>query len=325
MASQSSAQGVDSLNQNDAQGRKHGLWKKYDGDTLVYRGQFDHGKPMGLFERYYPDGSVQAKITYGPADKAKAKIYFPETGGLMAEGNYLDQTRDSVWNFYGEDGSLASRETYARGKKQGLTTIYFGDGSVSEEVMYRDDVKNGSWKQYYPNGHLQMEATVVDGIRYEGKFATYYDDGIKRTEGKYVNGNREGSWYEFNDNGSVRVITVYRGGQPTEEHYRNGTFEEYWPDDVLRSKYTYVDGKRHGNFEEWYNQGQWKTEMRTDDRGTRYPVQTLEGAQLRLKGRYNRGERDGEFVYYNEDGTVWKREVYDNGELVNTRMVGKGR
>lgn len=324
MASETSAQDNDSLNQTDAQGRKHGLWKKYEGGTLVYRGQFDHGRPVGIFERYYEEGSLQAKILYGVGGKATAKIYYPETGDLMAEGNYIDQERDSVWNFYGEDGGLASRESYDHGKKHGMTTIFFGDGSVSEEVLYRDNVKNGLWKQYYPNGHLQMEATVVDGVSYEGKFTTYYDDGIKRTEGKYVDGNREGSWYEFNDDGSVRVITVYRNGQPAGVHYRNGTFEEYWPDDVLRSKYTYVEGKRNGNFEEWYNQGRWQTEMRVDDTGTKYPVQTLEGAQMRLTGRYNRGERDGEFVYYNDDGTVWKREIYDNGELKNTKTVGKG-
>ena len=314
---------ADTLNQTDAQGRKHGYWIKREKGVPVFEGRFEHGRPVGEFKRYYEDGSIQAVLRYRADGVAEARMYHPGSGGVMALGNYVDQERDSVWTFYTEEGGPASRESYRKGVKHGVSTVYYADGSVSEEVTFADGVKDGPWKQYYPNGNLRMEATVEDGIRYVGKFTTYYEDGIKRTEGKYVDGDREGSWYEFNDNGSVRVITVYRNGHPAETHYRNGTFETYWADDILRSKYVYEDGKRHGPFEEWYNQGRWKTERRVDNRGMEYPVQVLEGTQMRLKGRYHRGEKDGEFVYYTEEGKVWKREVYDKGELTDTKNFRK--
>ena len=309
---------TDTLNRSDANGRKHGYWINHENGALNYEGRFSHGKPVGEFKHYYPDGSLQALIFHRPDEVSTAEIHYPEGGGVMARGNYVNQKRDSVWNFYGENGDITSRESYLRGEKHGVSTVFFSDGSVSEEVTYKNNVKNGPWKQYYPNGHLRMAANVVDGVRYEGTFNTYYEDGIKRTEGKYVDGDREGSWYEFNDNGSVRVITVYRNGHPAQTHYRNGTFEEYWSDDILRSKYTYVDGKRNGPFEEWYNQGHWRTERRVDNRGMEYPVQVLVGTQMRLKGRYNAGEKDGEFVYYTEEGKVWKKEIYDGGVLVRS-------
>lgn len=305
-------------NQVDSQGRKHGVWEEfYQNGTVKYRGEFSHGQPVGEMKRYYDDGSLQAVLVHRKDDVTYAELYYPEKKQLMAEGKYLEKERDSVWTFYSQAGVLTSREAYSEGEKQGLTEIYYEDGSVSEKIHFVDDVKHGVWEQYFPDGNPKLKATVVDGVMYDGEYITYYPDGTKMMEGEYVDGKKESSWYHFNEDGSIEVIYVYRSDKVVEKHFKNGTFETYWPNDIKRSVYSYKDGEKHGPFQEWYNQGEWRDEERVDNFGNRYPVQKLYDTQLRMKGKYRNGELHGEVIYYDEDGSVEKTEVYQEGELID--------
>jgi antitoxin component YwqK of YwqJK toxin-antitoxin module len=38
-----------------------------------------------------------------------------------------------------------------------------------------------------------------------------------------------------------------------------------------------------------------------------------------ISGMYKQQKYDGEWIWYREDGTVTKREVYENGALVNSK------
>jgi hypothetical protein len=52
------------VNQTDAQGKKHGEWiVYYEGSSVPrYKGQFEHGKPVGKFVHYYPTSVVKMII-----------------------------------------------------------------------------------------------------------------------------------------------------------------------------------------------------------------------------------------------------------------------
>ena len=39
--------------------------------------------------------------------------------------------------------------------------------------------------------------------------------------------------------------------------------------------------------------------------------------KISIEGIFNNGLMDGNWVYYNEDGELWKEEKYNNGELIN--------
>jgi len=309
---------VGQINQKDSEGKKHGLWeKRYENGETQYRGKFEHGEPVGIFRRFYDDGSLQAVIEYTDSHTNYATLYYPEVEVKMAEGKYTEQERDSVWTFYSEEGILTSRETYKNGDKEGLTEIFYADGSISERSMFKEDVKHGIWEQYFNNGNPKLKANVVDGVKYDGKYTTYYPDGIKMEEGNYIDGKKESSWYLFNEDGSVHIIYVYREDEIENEFPKNGTFETYWPNDIQRSEYTYKNGKRHGKFKEWFNKGEWKNEERVDETGNPYPVQKLYGIQLKREGTFKDGKLHGEIITYNEDGSVKKKVVYNMGEIVD--------
>lgn len=311
-------QGVGQINQNDSEGKKHGLWEKqYENGEIQYRGNFEHGIPVGTFRRYYDDGSLQAVIDYRSPGENYATLYYPEIELKMAEGKYIDQERDSIWTFYSEEGVLTSKESYEDGDKEGMTEIYYSDGSISERMMFKNDLKNGLWEQYFNNGNPKLKAYVVDGVKYDGKYTTYYPDGIKLQEGQYVDGKKESSWYLFNEDGSVHIIYVYRSDKIEEEFPKNGTFEMFWPNDIQRSEYAYKNGKRDGKFKEWFNMGEWKNEERIDEAGNPYPVQKLYGTRLKREGAFKEGKLHGEIITYKEDGTIKKKAIYNMGEIVD--------
>jgi len=305
-------------NRVDSEGNKHGDWLETNDDGIpIYRGQFEHGNPVGTFERYHEDGSLQAVLRYKNQRETYAKLFYPGGEVVMAEGKYLNQKRDSSWSFYSTEGVLTSKESYKKGQKEGLTEIYYADGSISERIHFEDGVKHGVWEQYFENGQPKLKAKVVDGVMYDGQYTAYYPEGRKMVEGKYVDGKKESSWYHFNEDGSIEIIYVYRGDRVAEEYPKNGVFEEYWPNDIKRSEYTYKEGKKHGPFREWYNKGEWRDEERVDEFGNRYPVQKLHGTQLRREGEYREGELHGEVITYEEDGSVKEKNTYEMGDLVD--------
>ncbi len=305
-------------NEVDDQGRKQGKWTKFDASgNMVYRATFKDDKPVGEMTRFYEDGSKQAVLNFVTPTKAKAKLYYPDKGGLMAEGNYLNQERDSVWLFYNPTGELASRETFSNGIRQGEAIVYFQDGSIAEKSTYEDGVQNGKWLQFFENGNLKLEATVVDGVSYEGEYVSYYPKGTKMLKGKYQDGKKESSWYHFNEDGSIEIIYVYRYGKVISEHRKNGTFDEYYPDDIKKSSVTFKDGKKNGPFVEYYHQGEWVESESLDEYGNPRKVQKLEGIQVEREGTYKDDVLHGEVKYYKENGRLDRIERYDMGELID--------
>ncbi len=305
------------INRTDAKHRKQGVWEKFHPETgkVAYRANFKDGVPVGKTQRYYEDGSLQAEVTHTGKERDRAKLYYP-TGVLMARGVYIRQERDSVWQMYDESGKLRSDETYRDGKKNGLARLYNSTGTVIEKVYYKDDFRHGDWEQYYDDGKLRLKCHVVDGLFYEGKYTEYFADGKKRLDGTYIDGKKESSWYEYNADGSIEIIYVYRNGNIAEEHPKNGVFDEYYPNDILRSSYTWKDGKKSGQFKEYYMQGEWKLAETRDEFGEPAKVQRLSGTQCMREGKYLGGELHGEIIYYNADGKVSKREIYNRGVLV---------
>lgn len=313
-----SALGQPPANKVDSKGRKQGAWTKHYADGgVMYTGQFKDDQPMGRFERFYEDSTLQASIDYAKL-KARAVFYYP--GGdsiVMASGPYIDQKRDSIWTFYSADGTITSRENYSKGFKEGQQIIYYPDGAISEKTEFAADVQNGNWEQFFPDGKPKLKAYVVNGVNYEGEYISYYPDGSFRQKGKYLDGKKESSWYDHNEDGSIYAIYVYRNGNIIEAYPKNGLFEAYYPNDIKKDEVNYKDGQKHGLFKTYFPKGDWVTEKVKDpDTGEERLVQRFYGAQVEQEGKYLNGELHGEVVTYAEDGKVLSRKRYDKGVLV---------
>jgi antitoxin component YwqK of YwqJK toxin-antitoxin module len=110
-------------------------------------------------------------------------------------------------------------------------------------------------------------------------------------EGDYANGMRQGKWINYFEGDEKQVSEV--------SHFKDG---------LLDGSYVsyHVDGQKAatGAFQKGKYDGTWNW--------------FLEDGTLESEVRYVEGKKTGEQLFYSEFGAVLKREVYEDGELIET-------
>ncbi len=195
----------------DAQGRKQGYWKKYDAKSqkLVYEGLFKDDKPQGVFKYYNINDSVKAKMNFVKDGKVAYATLYHLNGKKMGVGKYIQEIKDSVWNYFDDKGILISQESFVNGKKEGKSFVFFPDGLISEEYQFKNNLKHGAFKQYFGKNSVRGEGTYVNG-ELEGRNAYYYPNGVTAAVGFYKNGYKTGPWLYKESNGKIKEKELYK-------------------------------------------------------------------------------------------------------------------
>ncbi len=208
------------INRLDARGKKSGVWETYyESGKVKSRGTFRDGHPVGLLVKYYPGGITQAEMNFDETGTVSyVKMYY-ETTWLAAEGKYINQLKDSVWNYYSAyDRRKAFTETWKAGKRNGSSFKFYSEGKPSEYTEWRDDKKNGAWEQYFEDGALRLRGNYVNDSL-DGAFLCYNPDSSLSIKGSYKAGRIDGSWTYYSEDGKNDFTVEYRNGAmlPNEE------------------------------------------------------------------------------------------------------------
>jgi antitoxin component YwqK of YwqJK toxin-antitoxin module len=204
----------DTVNVTDAKGQRQGFWRKLDtAGRVVYEGRFMDGVPSGEFRYYYSGGKLKtvSKVS-NHGRRAVTVSYFPN-GKEMAAGNYLDEKKDSTWQFFSEtDGTLVSLENYVAGMINGLSKVFYPEGGLSELHYYKNGIKDGLWEQYYLDGKLKLRGAYKSGEK-QGAFKTWYNSGHPMIEGLYSLGHQDGTWTYYDEKGAISKKEIYEKGE----------------------------------------------------------------------------------------------------------------
>ena len=208
----------DERNYTDSGGLKQGFWEvKYPNGNLRYQGSFRNDRPVGEFIRYFPSGSRMAVMNFCESGIMAETILFYQDGSLAAKGIYLDEKKDSVWNYYSYyDDRPVSFETYNNGVKEGASGVYYPGGQLSETFWYENDVRNGPWRQYYENGRKRTEAMFENDQRH-GEFRFYSPSGRLEIKGNYYRNQMHGEWTWYDEAGREESSITYIEGRPGNE------------------------------------------------------------------------------------------------------------
>lgn len=210
------------INQFDANGNRHGLWKgTYEKSQRPrYEGVFEHGKETGIF-KYFDDtkaGKVIATRDFSKGDGSCYTIFYDRKGNKVSEGVInKDRQNEGEWKYYHQESpQIMSLETYKNGKLEGVKKVFYKDGKIASETHYVNGVKEGVHKQYAENG------VVIEEIPYKNNqfngWVIYRDRHGKTTaEGKYEKGLKKGIWKFYEDGKLVKEVDseskefIYRG------------------------------------------------------------------------------------------------------------------
>jgi antitoxin component YwqK of YwqJK toxin-antitoxin module len=212
------ASGQDSINRTDVSGKKQGVWEKVDKDGhKLYDGQFRDGVPNGEFRYYYADGKLKAISVLSDDGKTARTISYALNGRKIAEGNFRNEKKDSLWKYYSDfDGVLLSIENYTLGVKNGVSKTYYPNGNLIELINYREGRKEGEWVQYFEDGKPKFRGAYA-GDEKEGPFTAYYSGGKISFSGAYKAGHMDGIWTFYDENGDVTRVEKYSEGAMIKE------------------------------------------------------------------------------------------------------------
>lgn len=191
----------ESVNQVDAQGKRHGVWKKYyNNKRLRYQGQFDHGKEIGTF-KYYSAATSENPIvikTFNSQNDTAEVTFFTSSGIIISKGNMLGKKRVGMWLFFHEDGkTIMSEENYQNGLLEGEYKTFYNSGKPTEIAHYKNGLLDSVYRKYSIKGHLYQHFTYKNG-KLNGK-AVYYNrkTGLLTTKGQFLNDVRTGTWENY--------------------------------------------------------------------------------------------------------------------------------
>jgi len=187
------------INAFDENGKRHGKWKKYYDDTkkIRYKGQFNHGKEVGVFEFYHkePKGKHPSCIKIFALDSDIALVkYYTSNGVFLSEGKMKGKQRVGTWSSYERNtGVLIEKEEYKDGMLNGTKISYYKDGKVLKTEEFKNDLSHGKKLIYAPNGKLISEYLFVNG-KTDGLFVEYDKSGKISLTGKYKMDKPQGVW-----------------------------------------------------------------------------------------------------------------------------------
>lgn len=191
------------VNQTDAQGQRHGVWKKHypKTDQLRYEGKFEHGKEVGEFKFYCEDCKDKPTTikTFNKKDDIAEVKYFTPKGKLVSEGKMKGKDRIGEWVYFHKNSkAIMTRENYVNGELNGKTVTYYPDGKITEEIDYKNGKEEGENNYYSPDGVLIKKLFYKNGDLHGP--VVYFDAyGTVMIEGNYKEGKKNGLWKYYKD------------------------------------------------------------------------------------------------------------------------------
>lgn len=181
------------LNQFDADGLRHGNWKKNFDNTKVvrYEGQFDHGKEVGTFKFYKNIGGkaiVTATKVFNLVDNIAEVTFLASTGQKISEGKMKGRDYIGEWVIYHKKSTqVMTREFYnTKGQLEGPRYVYYLNGQIAEQTNYLSGLLHGECKWFSEKGTI-MKSINYKGGKFEGAFKTFDKEGVLTREGNYKN------------------------------------------------------------------------------------------------------------------------------------------
>jgi len=193
------------INQFDAEGKRHGVWKKnFEGTKQIrYQGAFKHGKEVGKFKFYklVKKKSILTATKLFNVDDNSAKVKFLASNGkVISEGKMVGKLYVGKWVYYhNKSDKIMTLENYNnKGELQGEKLVYYKEGVVAERVNFVSGKQQGKSLWYSVKG-VVLKEFMYDNGELHG-MAKYYNPKAKLlAEGEYKRGKKVGQWKYYEE------------------------------------------------------------------------------------------------------------------------------
>jgi len=218
-------------------------------------------------------------------------VYIP---GIDSTGSY---------ELFHENGTLKAKGKITRKQRHGLWTSFYRNGEKRSEGLMNMGSPYGVWTFYYDNGKVKAK-----GIIDNGKFEL----------GCAGSGNfmkvliRVGSWSFYTDDGSV-ILSCHFIKNKSKEEVLGGVYTSYFTNGKKKESGQYKLGQKFGHWTYYHNSGVKKRE---------------EFYLYKDCGLYDYNWYEcpsGTWMYYDENGDPFKKQIYSEGLMQEEVMLKPNR
>ena len=319
-------------------GKLSGLYAYYDSTTRnkVVEEYYEKGLRTGAMKFYdSASGNLTGVVNCLNGDRNGDGIYYYSNGKTKAKGIYKDDRKEGDWEFYYDSGEIKSVEHYSKGLADGpyksfdsvthrlyLEGQYANDlpialfkvysvqtGELYITVPYERGKVNGE-ECFYDNGKKKHIVTFKDGIK-NGRDVEYYKEQpeIKKSEGYNANGKKTGEWKTYYMNGSLGILEHF------DEDKLSGVVISYDSATGYKTNEgTFVNDMRNGAVK-YYTKGTknvYLIETYKNDSMEGAVTGYYENGDIKYKGNYLNGARDGTWKYFFRNGHTQYLEGFTN-------------
>jgi antitoxin component YwqK of YwqJK toxin-antitoxin module len=323
------------FNALDVAGKRHGVWirqYKKNPEILYYKGQYEHGVPIGKWNFYDDEGRLMSEVDHVADSTINDVKMFYSDGVLMAEGRYIGRVvnekwrrdKEGLWKMYFPNGKLSTEENYLGGRKHGFVKLYLESGVLVSLSQYENGILNGPFEQRNEKGKLILECTYVKGLKH-GPSKTYFENGSVQMKGAYFEGEFDKIWESFLPNGLQEMAIFYNKGKIVKQVFINKEIEEFYESGIPKRSCSYVNGKLEGPFREYYDIGTFeKIPSSKEDQniGIMYK-ERLTGTVIKVEGDYLNNVYEGRIVFRKETGAIDHEEVWEGGKMISSTAMPK--
>lgn len=274
------------------EGNKYGPYELYDINVLVKeRGFYENGK-NGPYELYYYTDDGELKLTEKGVFSRGRKygIYdWIDFKGLTTSGIYSCSNECESFERFYDDGSIK-----IKGYGYNTRHEYFS--------------KEWVWEEYYENGMLSKRS-LFDQNRLVGILDSFYRSGQRRCNRELLNSdNHKNSvlvdksiFKTFFKNGKLLEKTSYdkiisQGNRYRLYFSKEGEYQKYYPNGILRTLGTYVNDKKNGNWIKYFDDGKVREKISYHDDYKVGPYENYyENGQIKSMGEYKIGFNEHSF------------------------------
>ena len=199
----------------------------------------------------------------------------------------------------------SENQTDANGRKQGYWVKKHANGNTKYKGQFKDDLPYGKFKYFDPDGTI---ITILEYTSPDSAIATHFHSNSKKAAfGYYVNKQKEGVWRFYDRTGVLASKETYNVGK------KNGEYIVYNLDGSISRSTSFVNGIEEGYRKTYNNVGDLLTEGYIKD-GEMDGLQKIYRAGIiNIQGSYKHAVKDGEWIYYDEDGEPYRKEYYELG------------